>query len=240
MKKITICLLLVLFLIPAVYAQRSGHGKLLTFEDFLDAFYAHATPGCSPAAQNEIFDTTAAAQWANLAGNFITHVYPASETLQYVGCTDGTETYSLNSDVSMVSYVFAIDGDGFRNPVQPTSLDELGLHRRDDGIPGVYTVWGNVLFVAPVNSDSDSLIVHYYATNNTLGDSSTAAADTSNIEYPFLNLWAMTAAEMALNAKLMNGEAQYRSRLEEITRMKDLEAARFEKIKTPFIEKVIE
>ena len=240
MKKILI-LLLVILVCSAVFAQRAGHNEILTFADFLDAFYLNATPGCSPAAQNEIFDTSTVAQLANLAGNYITNNYPASETLDYIGLTSDIEVYDFNNDdVAQIAYVFAIDADDFRNPVQLTSLDILGLHRRDDGLPGYYTVWGNQLYVVPVNSDDDSLIVHYYASNNYLGDSSSAAADTSNIEYPFLNLWVLTAAEMAFNAKLVNGEALYRSRLEQITRMKELEEAKFTKINTPFIQKVIE
>jgi len=240
MKKLLIALLIV-FVGSTALAQRAGHNKTLTFADFLNAFYLNATPGCSPAAQNEIFDTSTVAEWANLAGNIVTKYYPASETLDYIGCTGGIEVYDFNNDdVSEVAYVFAIDADDYRNPVQLTSLDKLGLHRRDDGIPGYYTVWGNQLYVAPVNYDTDSLVVHYYATNNWLGDSSSASADTSNIEYPFLNLWVLTAAEIALNAKLMNGEGQYRSRLEDITRLKEKEEAKFQKINIPFIQKVIE
>ena len=236
MKKIILVIVILAVLAPLTYCQKAGQDDIITAGNVLTRFYVHTAAFLGASSRYKIIDSTTAFECINAAAGVITSTFPAAETTDYLGLTAATEVYSFNnSDIGKIAYVAAVGTDDLEYPLQETSKDKLGLYRDATGLPAHYCLWNKKINVVPVNDSSDSLVVYYYATNNALS----AATDTSNIPYQYLNLWSLYSAKIALAGKAATYGSVAQQYLELFQLDIKAEESKFNKINEPLIDKLV-
>jgi hypothetical protein len=237
--KIILIVAVVTFLIAPVWGQ-TGRSQYMTLDDILTRTLNYAAGYANPVFRDVIFDSTTAIENINAAQENVAKLYYATEAVDYIGLSADTNQYAFHdSDIQEIKVVYAINPDsGTMRPLFQTEQDKFGTQGSATGRPKIWMKWDNMLWVAPVNYDDDSLIVFYYRRANVLGEDTSAAVDTSNLISDFLDLVAMKAAQKMLVAEYGSLEQLNADYNTTVNAMMAKEEANLAYLRRPLAEKV--